>query len=102
MLALQACPFRVEVFAQDCNVDLKAMELGDHKKVLNNSLLEVVRGKGEKRKVAGVKNVNLLTYETKLRCSVAIENKVRNILLQNSKLRHFYIIISYFFSPATA
>ena len=73
---IQGCGFRLEVFAQDCNVDLKALEVSNHRRVLDEALLEVVRGKGDKRKVEGAKNVNILTYETKFKCTVAVENKV--------------------------
>ncbi|XP_070196446.1 EF-hand calcium-binding domain-containing protein 7-like isoform X5 [Littorina saxatilis] len=74
----EACPFALNVYAEDGEVILKVTELENPGKALENAVCASVIAKGEGRPVKSLKDVTVYTYVGDARATVVVENKSRN------------------------
>ncbi|MBN3302278.1 EFCB7 protein, partial [Amia calva] len=72
---VEACPFVVDVYAEECQPALAAISLDSASKMTSTAMYRSVITKGEARTVKGSENVVVYTYRNEARVSSVIANK---------------------------
>ncbi|XP_025109115.1 EF-hand calcium-binding domain-containing protein 7-like isoform X3 [Pomacea canaliculata] len=73
----EACPFKVDVYAEDGEAALEVTKLENPGLLLEGTVCASVIAKGDATKIKSVKDLMLYTYQGDARATVVIENKSR-------------------------
>uniref|UniRef100_A0A4W3I4H0 EF-hand calcium binding domain 7 n=1 Tax=Callorhinchus milii TaxID=7868 RepID=A0A4W3I4H0_CALMI len=71
----EACPFVVDVYAEECKPSLRPMGVGIPGYLLDMAVCQAIVARGEARAMKGYEAVLVHTYRTETRISTVIQNK---------------------------
>ncbi|XP_067678821.1 EF-hand calcium-binding domain-containing protein 7-like isoform X9 [Haliotis asinina] len=71
----QACPFKLDVYAEDCRKTKLEVAGLEPQAVLEDAICDTVIAKGEAFKVKGMKDLSIYTYIGDARATVLVENQ---------------------------
>ncbi|MBN3316129.1 EFCB7 protein, partial [Atractosteus spatula] len=72
---VEACPFIIDVYSEECKPTVKPVSLDSGSKILNTAVYRSVIAKGEAKPIKGYENIIIYTYKSDMRISSVIANK---------------------------
>ncbi|XP_041134078.1 EF-hand calcium-binding domain-containing protein 7 [Polyodon spathula] len=75
---VEACPFVVDIYCEECKPKMKAVSLESGSKILSTAVYKSVINKGEAKVMKGNDNVVIYTYKSEARITAVIANKSNN------------------------